>query len=139
MRLQRRPRQAQKRPPLRPAAASCFHMYTAAARRTTRAKRRPSAPAPSSTGGQLTRPLQRRPLGRLPLRQRMLRPLHRLLPFLLQRVMRQLPKHTTLLLLRVPRNPPLAARTPRSVLHALNLLLQRQTLRPLTRERTLCL
>ena len=59
------------------------------------------------------------------------------LPFLLLRVLRQLPKHSTLLSLQVTRNPQLAARTPSSVLHALHLLLlKRQTLRPLTRERS---
>ena len=56
---------------------------------------------------------------------------------LLARGLRQLPKHSTLLLLRVTRNPPPpATRTPRSVLHALHLLLQRQSVRPLTRERS---
>ena len=53
-------------------------------------------------------------------------PPHPLLPprFLLSRTLRLLPKQPTLLQLRGPRNyPPHAARAPRSVLHALRLLL----------------
>ena len=62
-------------------------------------------------------------------------PPHPLLPplFLFLLLLRLLPKHTPLLLLRVTRGMPPAARAPLLLLNALHLLLKRHALRPLTR------